>query len=85
MRRDAQPLHRGAIESKEQLILETLQNATPEELNYIVTNVDLALMFYKVKDRDVMLPSRTGRRTKIIEILTIERLRELGASSSLCV
>mmetsp|Transcript_12498 Transcript_12498/g.22700 ORF Transcript_12498/g.22700 Transcript_12498/m.22700 type:complete len:1040 (-) Transcript_12498:169-3288(-) len=46
------------ILSRERSIVSILSEATTDELNYILTNVNLPLLFYKIKDNDLLTPAR---------------------------
>jgi len=46
-------LNQPDILRRENLIIDILEVCSEEELNYIVTNVNLSMLFYKVKDKDV--------------------------------
>ena len=69
-------LRSAEITSREVAIVQTFEEATEEELEYLVTNVNLSLLFYKMKDRDVMTwkASTLLSRTRIIHLLCITKL-----------
>jgi len=75
------PLNRRDIFIQEERIISILRNATSEELNYLVTNVNLSRLLYKVKDRDIMVwkfAYQQPPRTAILNLLAVERLDELS-------
>mmetsp|Transcript_27988 Transcript_27988/g.68027 ORF Transcript_27988/g.68027 Transcript_27988/m.68027 type:complete len:1049 (-) Transcript_27988:159-3305(-) len=43
---------------RERKIVQILSEASCDELNYILTNVNLPLLFYKIKDSDLLTPAR---------------------------
>jgi hypothetical protein len=43
------------ITAQEELIVNTFSLASTEELNYFVSNINLSLLFYKIKDSDVVV------------------------------
>eukprot|EP00471_Norrisiella_sphaerica_P010883 CAMPEP_0184496344 /NCGR_PEP_ID=MMETSP0113_2-20130426/33712_1 /TAXON_ID=91329 /ORGANISM="Norrisiella sphaerica, Strain BC52" /LENGTH=531 /DNA_ID=CAMNT_0026882925 /DNA_START=47 /DNA_END=1638 /DNA_ORIENTATION=+ len=43
---------------RERRIVGILSSASSDELNYILTNVNLPLLFYKIKDNDLLTPAR---------------------------
>jgi len=53
----------------ERLIIETLQDATAEELNALVVHMKLGLVVYKLKD---------AGRTDLVELLAVQRVADLG-------
>ncbi len=75
----AKLLAQKRIGQAEAEILALLTDAPPDELNYILTNTQLAYLLYKVKDGDVMAVGKTSSstRTAILELLAIRRLHEL--------
>lgn len=62
----------------EHQIIQMLVNANMDELNLIVSQVELALILYKVKDHWV---TRQFNRTKLLELLAKDRVRELTVTS----
>eukprot|EP00466_Bigelowiella_natans_P006590 jgi/Bigna1/74371/fgenesh1_pg.28_\ len=46
------------ILKRERRIVGILSTASSDELNYILTNVNLPLLFYKIKDNDLLTPAR---------------------------
>ena len=63
------------ITAKEALIVSTFEEASEDELNYLVTNVNLSLLLYKLKDSDVMTwKSSLLSRTRILHLLCISKL-----------
>ena len=82
------PSRKRAILDAERRIIETFRDATQEELNYLVSNSQLALIFYKIKDRDVMRilnKNMNHHRTKILELLAVKRVSEMGVRSKVAV
>lgn len=82
------PSRKRAILDAERRIIATFREATQEELNFLVSNSQLALIFYKMKDRDVMriINKKTNHhRTAILETLSILRIKELGVRSKVAV
>ena len=69
-------IRRADITANEMAIVKTFEEANEDELNYLVTNVNLSLLFYKLKDRDVMTWNRGSQlsRTRIIACLCESRL-----------
>ena len=53
----------------ERFIIETLQDATAEELNALVVRMKLGLVVYKLKD---------AGRTDLVELLAVQRVADLG-------
>jgi hypothetical protein len=62
----------------ERSIIRILSDATTSELNTIVCHVGLGHIFYKVKDHRI---SRQMNRTKLLNILAVERIGELSVAS----
>jgi hypothetical protein len=54
----------NAIAETEHVIIDLVENANEEELNYMITNIKLALLIYKVKDSDAMAPNKKSRGTR---------------------
>ena len=82
------PSRKRAILDAERRIIETFRDATQEELNFLVSNSQLALIFYKIKDRDVMRlinKNVNNHRTKILELLSVKRASEMGVRSKVAV
>ena len=69
-------LRSAEITSREVAIVQTFEEATEDEVNYLITNVNLSLLFYKMKDRDVMTwkAATLLSRTRIIHLLCITKL-----------
>ena len=61
-------------------ILAILRDADARTLNYVLTNIRLPLLIYKLKDYDLMLGSG-GARTAVLDFLVEERLAELEVSA----
>ncbi|KAL0586366.1 hypothetical protein ABG067_003979 [Albugo candida] len=68
------------VKQQEQKIYCILLSATRNELNYILNNVRLALLFYKVKDHSTKLRS-DQHRTVILDLLCVKRVTELTITS----
>nr|CCA19792.1 conserved hypothetical protein [Albugo laibachii Nc14] len=68
------------VKQQEQEIYCILLSATRNELNYILNNVRLALLFYKVKDHSTKLRS-DQHRTVILDLLCVKRVTELTITS----
>ena len=82
------PSRKRAILDAERRIIETFRDAIQEELNYLVSNCQLALIFYKIKDRDVMRilnKNKNHHRTQILELLSVKRVGEMGVRSKVAV
>jgi hypothetical protein len=62
----------------ERKILNIFDGATNEELNLIVNTIELGLLFYKMKDHRI---ARQFNRTKILEMLAIQRINDLSIIS----
>ncbi|KAJ0409472.1 hypothetical protein P43SY_002362 [Pythium insidiosum] len=73
-------LNLSQVKAQEQTIFRVLAESSKDELNYIINNVRLALVFYKVKDH-----SSTSRpdqsRTRILDLLCSQRLADLTITS----
>mmetsp|Transcript_12889 Transcript_12889/g.23588 ORF Transcript_12889/g.23588 Transcript_12889/m.23588 type:complete len:1284 (-) Transcript_12889:1583-5434(-) len=66
------------IMEKEREIINVLQEAEPSALNFLVTRVKLALLFYKIKDHR----NTSGQhRTELIDLLAVNRISELNIVS----
>lgn len=79
-------LRQANIVREEQTIIDTLQMAQADELNYILTNTKLALLFYKVKDADAMMPLKSlQNRTAILKLLVADRLDDLNVHGRVAV
>lgn len=59
----------------EHSIITILADVTEDQLNFIVTKIQLGRIFYKVKDHKV---ARRFNRTKLLELLAVTRLKELN-------
>lgn len=85
----AKAMNQSAIIQAEVDIFQTLSGCASDELNYVVTNVNLPFLFYKVKDRDIMMLRSKGssgaNRTKILHLLARERLPELNVQARVAV
>ena len=62
----------------EHKIISIFSEASHDELNIIMTTVELALILYKVKDHKI---ARRANRTKLLTVLAVDRLSELNVSS----
>ena len=62
----------------ERQIIDILADANSDELNLIISNVELALIFYKIKDHKF---ANKFHRTKLLNLLAIDRIRDLVVSS----
>ncbi|CAM9851686.1 unnamed protein product, partial [Chrysoparadoxa australica] len=60
----------------ESIIINTLADADPDELNYMLPKVKLGLLFYKVKDHPGF-----PHRTRLMELLALARVADLTVSS----
>lgn len=62
--------------ASEELIIHTLADATPEELNYMLPRITLGLILYKVKDHPQM-----PNRTLLLDLLCQTRVADMSVSS----
>lgn len=62
----------------ERQIIDILSEANADELNLIIANVELGLIFYKVKDHKLV---NRYHRTKLLNLLAMDRISELVVSS----
>lgn len=62
----------------EHQIIQMFKDATSAELNMIIANVGLGLIFYKVKDHRI---AGRNNRTELMELLCVKRVGELNVSS----
>jgi hypothetical protein len=60
----------------EDLIVTTLQDATSDELNYLLPRIRLGLLFYKVKNHSI-----APHRTRLLDLLCVSRVAELSVTS----
>lgn len=67
------------VKRRENKIFRILGGASKDELNFILNNVRLALLFYKVKDHSKARSDQS--RTMILELLCITRLADLTVTS----
>lgn len=76
-------INQSEIIRREKEILSILEECTDEELNFFVTNINLSLLLYKIKDRDVMAWSKNSlqHRTRILRLLCETRLSALRTSA----
>ncbi len=68
----------GKVLHIENQILEIFQGADKDELNLILSTAELGHIFYKVKDHKFV---QQFHRTKLLEILAVERLHELNVTA----
>ncbi|TMW62234.1 hypothetical protein Poli38472_009727 [Pythium oligandrum] len=69
----------GQVKLQEQEIFRVLSDASKDELNYIINNIRLALLFYKVKDHSKLRSDQS--RTLILDLLCSGRLADLTVTS----
>ena len=62
----------------EHQIIQVFCDAAPAELNLIIMNIELGLFVYKVKDHRI---ARRLNRTKLLQLLAIDRIAELNIPS----
>ena len=62
----------------ERTIINIFNLARTDELNFLVSHVTLALLFYKVKDHILTSAKNCNNRTDLIEVLAVTRISELG-------
>jgi len=62
----------------ERTIINIFNVARTDELNYLVSHITLALLFYKVKDHFLSSSKKCLNRTDLIELLAVTRISELG-------
>jgi hypothetical protein len=63
---------------REKQIISIFSDTTTDELNLLVSNIELALFFYKVKDHNM---ARQFSRSKLLNLLSETRISELNVSS----
>ena len=80
-------LRSAQITEREVAIVKAFEEASENEINYLVTNVNLPLLFYKMKDRDVMTwkASTLLSRTRIIHLLCITKLPLLHTAARVSI
>jgi hypothetical protein len=66
----------------ERSIIAIFTEATPEELNYLLTNCHLGLLFYKIKDHHIW---RIYNRTILLDTLALHRINELNVLAKACL
>lgn len=87
----AKAINQSQILEAERDIVRTLAECEREELNYILTNVNLSLLFYKIKDKDLLTFNKSfnnkevQHRTRILELLAKERLADLNIQARVVV
>ena len=77
----------ASITAAETAIVQAFEEASPDELNYIVTNVNLSLCLYKLKDRDILV-WKSGSllsRTRLIHLLCITKLPLLHTAARVSI
>lgn len=62
----------------ERQIITIITEANSDELNLIINNIELALLFYKIKDHKI---ARCFNRTNVLKLLCMDRVRELAILS----
>lgn len=67
------------VRRQEQKIYRILAGASKDELNFMVSNVKLALLFYKVKDHSRLRSDQS--RTLILDLFCVKRLADLTVTS----
>jgi len=67
---------------KEKEIITIFEEAQPKELNYLVSHVQLGLLFYKIKDHRNFAGQH---RTELIEMLAVDRISVLTVISRVIV
>jgi hypothetical protein len=73
-------IYLSQVKRQEQKIFRILAGASKDELNFILNQVKLALLFYKVKDHSKLLRSDQSR-TLILDLLCTKRLADLSITS----
>jgi hypothetical protein len=74
--------YKAFVIRKEREVISIFEEAEPSVLNYLVCNSKLGLIFYKVKDHQSF---KHQHRTKLIELLAIEKLSQLNVHSRVIV
>ncbi|TYZ66438.1 hypothetical protein PybrP1_002411 [[Pythium] brassicae (nom. inval.)] len=72
-------LNLAEVRRHEQKIFRILAGASKDELNFILTHVRLALLFYKVKDHSKLRADQS--RTLLVDLLCTTRLADLTVTS----
>lgn len=67
---------------KEKEVIAIFEEAQPKELNYLVSHVQLGLLFYKIKDHRNFAGQH---RTELIEMLAVDRISSLTVISRVIV
>ena len=67
---------------KEKEIINTFEEADPKELNFLVSHVQLGLLFYKIKDHRNFAGQH---RTELIDLLAVNRISNLTVVSRVIV
>lgn len=83
----AKAINQAQIVQAEGDILNMLTACGKEELNYIITNVNLSLLFYKIKDKDILAFNKKElqNRTRVLELLARDRLGDLSVAARVVV
>ena len=71
-------INTGFILKNEREIISAFEDAQPQTLNWLISNVKLALVFYKIKDHRNF---RGQHRTELIELLAVDRVSVLTIHS----
>lgn len=79
------PSRTRAILEAETRIIDTFKRASHETLNYITSRTQLPLLFYKVKDYDVLRRTRTHHRSRLLELFAVDRVGDLEPRSKVAV
>ena len=77
-------LQRHVLLGRERQVIETLENCDDDELNYVVTNVQLARLCYKVKDHHYTR-NPNFNRSRLLELLCRTRLDALHTNARAAV
>ena len=70
------------IMRNEREIISIFEDANPKALNWFISHVKLALVFYKIKDHRNF---RGQHRTELIELLAVDRISVLTVKSRVCL
>ncbi|KAL3784883.1 hypothetical protein HJC23_012486 [Cyclotella cryptica] len=71
-------IHQPFIMRNEREIISIFEDAQPKALNWLISHVKLALVFYKIKDHRNF---RGQHRTELIELLAVDRISALTVKS----
>jgi len=75
-------INKASVMKKEREIINIFEEAEKRALNYLIGNLRLALLFYKIKDHRSF---NHQHRTQLIELLSIERISQLTVYSRVIV